>query len=236
MKRLRVSVASACVAALAAPGAAMCAPQTYHYAITHSRYGAIGAYDRVVDQSDGMTRAQSHLNIAVRVLGMVMHRESADQTEVWRGQRLMSFQSLTTTNGQPLKVSGEARENGFVVTSPTGTANAPADVAATDPLGFNRLGPAKVVSIKSGKIEAINVTGGEADQITLKGVRVPVRHFHVSTAAQPDKWEVWLDPQGVPVKFRSLEHGDAVDFTLTAPPPKDVALAMGGAPQGPDAQ
>jgi hypothetical protein len=230
---------AALAGAVAAPGAACSAEQVYHYAITHSRYGAIGAYDRTIDQSGGVTRAQSHLKIAVRVLGIVMHRESADQTEVWRGPRLMSFESLTTTNGKPLKVSGEARDDRFVVTSPTGVASAPADVAASDPLGFNRLGRAEVVSIKSGKIEPITVTGGEADQVMLRGAAVAVRHYKVSTAAQPGKWEVWLDPQGVPVKFRSLEHGDAVDFTLTSPPPLDGpprALAMARAPQPSDIQ
>jgi hypothetical protein len=228
MKRLTGWFAAAALVAL--PGAAMAAPQTYHYLITHSRYGRIGAYDRVVDASGGAVHAQSQMKIAVKVLGMVMHRETADQSETWRDGRLVSMHCVTTVNGKPIAVSGEARGGAFMVTSPTGTATAPLDVAATDPMGFNRLGHAQVVSLKSGKLETVDVTGGETDQVSLPDGSEAARHFRVSTANQPNKWEVWLDDQGVPIKFRSLEHGDTVDFTLTSVPPHTsagrAALAM----------
>jgi hypothetical protein len=239
MKSFQILLGTALAGALLAPCAAFAAPQTYDYVITHSRYGKIGTYDRTIDESGGVTHAQSHLRIAVKMLGMVVHRENAEQSETWRGKRLVAFHSVTTSNGKPMTVSGEARANSFVVTSPAGTATAPADVAATDPWGFSRMGPAEVVSLKSGKIEPVNVTGGEADAVMMQGVRQPARHFHVSTSTQPNKWEVWLDPEGVPIKFRSLERGDAVDFTLTsrrptAPGPRPVAMVSG--PQGPDVQ
>ncbi len=237
MRRTAIPKGAAILLALASPGLAIAAPQTYDYVVTHSRYGVIGDYDRTIEQTGGITRAQSRLTIAVKVLGIVVHRENADQTEVWRGPRLISFNSVTTSNGKPLKVSGEARDNGFWVTTPAGTAIAPADVAASDPWGFSRTGPSQVVSIKSGKIEPVNVIGGETETLLLRGVAVPVRHFRVSTARQPDKWDVWLDAQGVPIKFRSLERGGTVDFTLNAPPNAGGApssLAMVASPRGPD--
>ena len=123
------------------PVAANAGTQTYRYVITHARYGPIGAYDRTIDDTGGVTRAQSRLRIVVKLLGIVVHRESADQTESWRGKRLMSFQSVTTTNGRQLSVSGAARDDRFMVTSPSGTTAAPADVAASDPWSLNRLGP-----------------------------------------------------------------------------------------------
>lgn len=213
-KAIWLSVA-ALLAASASPAGASAASQTYHYVVTHSKYGEIGAYDRVVDEANGVTHAVSHLRIAVKILGIVMHREDADQNETWRNGRLVSFQSVTTTNGSPLKVSGEARDNNFVVTTPAGDTLAPLDVAASDPLGFSRTGHAEVVSIKSGKVEPVDVTGGEVDEVMLNGVDEAARHFRVSTATQPNKWEVWLDQRGVPIKFRSIEKGDTVDFTLS---------------------
>jgi hypothetical protein len=235
MSNIRFLAGAALAGVLAAPCAALAAPQTYDYVITHSRYGVIGTYDRSIDETGGVTHAQSHMRIAVKMLGIVVHRENAEQNETWRGSRLVAFHCVTTANGKPIKVSGEARDNGFLVTSPSGTATAPADVAASDPWGFSRLGPAEVVSLKSGKLEQINVTGGETDPVMLHGVRETARHFHVSTANQPNKWEVWLDPQGVPIKFRSLEHGDTVDFTLTSrrpttPGPRPMALVRSGQP------
>lgn len=224
-----------CVALIGAgvsPAAANAGQQTYSYAITHPVYGAIGTYDRSSDEAEGTTRAEAHLKIVVRILGVVVRRETADQTEVWRGRRLMSFQSLTSTNGQRTTVSGEASGNRFLVTSPSGSATAPADVVASDPWSLNRIGPGTVVSIRTGKINSVEVTGGEPETVMLHGISEPVRHYHVNTATQPNKWEVWISQQGVPIKFRSLETGGAIDFTLvSAPrPANDVAhpAAQGG--------
>jgi hypothetical protein len=220
----------ACVALLGAgvsPMAAIAAPQTYRYAITHPLYGAIGTYEHTSDDGGGTRRAQARLTIVVRVLGVVVRRETADQTEVWRGDRLMSFESRTSTNGKPTTVRGEASGNRFLVTAPSGISTAPADVVASDPWSLTRMGPGTVVSIRTGKISSVEVTGGEGEMLRLHGTSEPVRHYHVNTATQPNKWEVWISPQGVPIKFRSIETGGAIDFTLvSAPQPaNDVANA-----------
>lgn len=209
---------AALLAAGASPVAAKAPPQIYSYAVTHPVYGAIGTYDRSSDEAEGVTRAEAHLRIAVRVLGVVVRRETADQTEVWRAHRLISFQSLTSTNGRPSTISGTAGGNGFVVISPSGTVIAPADVVASDPWSLNRMGPGTVVSTRTGKISSVEVTGGEPETVMLHGASEPTRHYHVNTATQPNKWEVWVDPRGVPIKFRSLETGGAIDFTLVSAP------------------
>lgn len=217
-----------CAALLAAgvwPIPTQAAQQTYSYAITHPTYGAIGTYDRRSEEAEGATRAVAHLRIAVRILGVVVRRETADQTEIWRGKRLASFQSLTSTNGKQAEISGEARGDRFLVTSPSGTRTAPADIVASDPWSLNRLGPGTVVSTRTGKINSVEVTGGEPETLLLRGVSEPVRHYHVSTTTQPNKWEVWINQRGVPIKFRSVETGGAIDFTLVSPLPDadDVA-------------
>jgi hypothetical protein len=216
MKGTQIPGCLALICATVSPAAASAAAQTYSYAITHPTYGAIGTYEHTIDETDGTVRAAARLNIVVRILGVVVRRETADQTEVWRGRRLMSFQSLTRTDGRPTTVSGEASGDRFLVTSPSGIATAPADVVASDPWSLNRMGPGTVVSIRTGKINSVEVTGGEAEALVLHGVSEPVRHYHVNTTTQPDKWEVWINPQGVPIKFRSLEASGAIDFTLVS--------------------
>lgn len=209
------------VAALLAAGALPAqakASQVYSYAITHPVYGAIGTYNRSSSDSDGLIRADAHLRIVVRVLGVVVRRESSDQTEVWRGHRLISFQSLVSTNGKPSAISGEASGAGFSVTTPSGSETGPADIVASDPWSLNKLGAGSVVSTRTGKISAVQVTGGEVETVALNGTPESARHFHVNTAAQPNKWEVWIDARGVPIKFRSLETGGAIDFTLKPAP------------------
>jgi hypothetical protein len=194
------------------------APQTFTYAVSHPRYGAIGIYVHTMDEGDGITRAQSRLRVAVKILGLVVYRQSADQTEIWQGPWLKSFQSTTITNGRKLEVSGMASSGRFLVTTPSGVAAAPTNIVASDPWSPNRIGPGTVVSTRTGRIDPMMVTGGETDSVMLHGVLATARHFHINTPDQPNKWEVWLGPRDVPLKFRSLEHGGAIDFTLISGP------------------
>jgi len=209
--------ALACIAlstALTVPITASAAPQTYVYAVTHSVYGAVGDFTYVASEADGLRRAENRLNVVVKILGLTLHRESSVQVETWRGDRLISFQGQTTSKGRRTLISGAASGDRFVVTTPEGTETGPADVLGTDPWSLTRTGPGTIVSLRTGKITPVRVTGGETETLALNGAPEPVRHFHVNTAAQADKWEVWINGKGVPVKYRSLEGSGAVTFTL----------------------
>jgi hypothetical protein len=217
MKVTSIRPWTAVIAALAlAPVAAHAASRSYVYTVRHAKYGVIGVYSRAIDDSGGETRARSHLQIQVKIMGITMHREVADQSETWRDGRLMTFQSDTLLNGKDMKVSGQAQGGGFAVTSAAGIVMAPPDVAASDPWSFSHTGHGTVVSLRSGKLDQVDITGGEPDRVVVNGVPVIARHFRVSTATQPNKWEAWLEADGLPVKFRSFDHGAAVDFTLAS--------------------
>ncbi len=205
-------------------------PSTYRYAISSPQFGPIGTFVRSTDESNGLDRARSQLRIAVRVLGIPVYREQADETEVWKGGRLISFESRSTKNSKPMLVRGELRNGRLAVTTPKGTILAPAGTLPADPWSSRRLGPATVVTIKTGEIMNIDTTGGETERLNVDGVPTLTRHFHVNTVEQPNRWEIWLDPHGVPIKFRSLEHGRTVDFSLQSPShtPGAREVAQGG--------
>ena len=220
MRVTSIRLWAAVIAALVlAPTAASAATRSYVYTVRHAKYGVIGAYSRKVDENDGETRARSHLQILVKIMGITMHGESADQSEIWRDGRLTAFQSDTVVNGKDTKVSGQAQGGRFAITTATGVVMAPADVAASDPWSFSHTGHGNVVSLRSGKVDQVDITGGEQDWVTVNGAQVTARHFHVSTATQSNKWEVWLAADGLPVKFRSFDHGAAVDFILASHSP-----------------
>jgi hypothetical protein len=196
------------------PGVSRAAPATYRYTISSRQFGAIGTYVRSADTVDGLQRAQSKLRIVVRVLGIPVYREQADESEAWQAGRLVSFESRSTINTKTMLVHGELRDGRLEVTNPKGVKFAPPGTVAADPWSSRQLGPATVVTIKTGEILKVDVTGGESERLVVNGVPTLTRHYHVSTAAQPDWWQIWLDSHDVPVKFRSEEHGRTVDFAL----------------------
>ena len=198
-------------------GAANGAPRTYIYTVEHPLYGNIGTYTHIIDGADGVTSIDSQLHLAVRILGVVIYREDADQIEVLRGTHLISFRSVTEKDGKQIRVLGEAKDNGFAITSPSGTILAPADVVPVNPWSLTQVGTGVVVSINSGEIDNVAVTGGEVTLVSLNGKSTRAHLFHVRTDLQPDKWEVWFNEDGVPIKVRSLEAGTPIDFLLSSP-------------------
>lgn len=201
----------ACIVLLTTGEAFAAGPRTYTYSIEHADYGAIGTYSDTIEETDGLRRIDTRLRVAVKILGITVYREDADRTELWRGDHLVSFHGLTTVNGEPTEVHGEARAGGFAVTSPSGTVLGPANVYTSSPWSVSLPQPTLLFSTKSGRIEPAQVIDEGMTTTVVQGRDVSVRHYEVLTGKRQD---VWADRNGVPVRFRTVERGSTVDFTL----------------------
>lgn len=190
---------------------ALAGPEVYEYRIEHPLYGDIGTYTNIVDKSGAEADVETKLNIVVKLLGIVVHREEAERHEQWQNDRLTLFRSLTTTNGTPLAVAGEARGNSFVITSPTGTVDAPADIRVSNPWSLNFVHADLVMSTKSGRVFQAHLDDVKDVVVSAAGKTERLREFDVTT----DKHQsVWIDDHNVPVAFRTEENGTPVDFVL----------------------
>ena len=110
--------ATAMFAALAAAGSAATAaatPMQLTYQVTHSVFGNIGTYTNTIQPAAGGTTVQTRAHFEVKMLGVNMYREDAQRTERWQGNRLISFNGVTSKGDQSMVVKGEARGNSFVI-------------------------------------------------------------------------------------------------------------------------
>src|SRR5215469_8143708 len=110
------------------------------YRVSHSTYGDIGTYANTVEPNQNGTTVQTKAHFEVNMLGVRMYREDAQRTERWQGNRLVSFHGVTDKGNGPVEVKGEARGNGFVITSSEGTITAPASVHPANPWSSGFLG------------------------------------------------------------------------------------------------
>ena len=192
--------------------------QTYSYNVVHSVYGNIGTFTESIARSGGTTRIDTRVRVAVKILGIVAHRKESDRTEIFQDDRLVSLQSATVTNGTRRDVRGEAKGDRFVVTSPAGVVEAPGDVAPSDPFVLRDRGIATMLSVETGRIIPTRITGGEPETVSVQGAAVATRHFTARGDQQPEiQHEIWLNDRDIPVKFRIVEGGTAVDFILVSP-------------------
>src|SRR5262245_43532421 len=127
------SILSVLVGMVASASPASAAFQKLVYEVRHATYGSIGTYTNSVETNGNQTTVTTEGRIRVSILGIVLYRQDFDRVERWVGERLMSFEGLTTTNGRATEVKGKAEGNNFAVDSPNGTYMAPATVKLANP-------------------------------------------------------------------------------------------------------
>lgn len=210
----------AAIVTMAVGGAARAAEQVFDYTITHPKYGTIGTYTNVVNESAGGYRVRTRVHIQVKAMGFTLYRQDADRLEEWRGDRLISFQGVTETNGKRLEITGQAQGDAFVINLPDETLVAPGDVTPVNPWATaSRSWTARatqgqtIMSTTTGKLYAATVSGGDERSVTLNGAARRLREFDISFGDKRDV--VWVDRDGLPVAFRTIENGAPVDLVLT---------------------
>ncbi|HXC89094.1 MAG TPA: DUF6134 family protein [Stellaceae bacterium] len=211
------------LAAGSATQALAAAPMQLTYRVTHSLYGDIGTYVNTIEPNADGTTVQTRAHFQVKMLGVNMYSEDAQRTEQWQGNRLVSFNGVTSKGSQSTVVRGEARGNSFVINSPQGTVTAPASVHPANPWSPNFLSSNTMMRPDSGRLERVSVSGGAETVVTIDGRPVRARKYEVDGAT---RYGVWLDNRGVPVMFVVDDNSGKVTFTLASCTSCDVPAAQ----------
>jgi Family of unknown function (DUF6134) len=201
------------LAAAAGPAAVAATPMQLTYQVTHSVFGNIGTYVNTIEPNASGTTVQTRAHFEVKMLGVNMYREDAQRTERWQGNRLISFNGVTSKGNESTVVKGEARGNSFVISSPQGTITAPSTVHPANPWSPNFLASNTMMRPDSGRIERVSVSGGEQTVIDLDGKPVRAQKYEVDGTT---RYGVWLDREGVPVMFVVDDDSGKVTFTLAS--------------------
>jgi hypothetical protein len=181
------------------------------YKVTHSTYGDIGTYSNLVQTSGDTTTVTTTVHLAVKVLGIVMHREDDQRTEQWKDIRLVAFHGVTDKNGDKLVVNGKAHDDSFIITTPSGTYAAPASVHPANPWSVASLQSTMMMQVDTGKVDAVKVRGGGETTVDVNGAKIAAREYEIDGGKRS---RVWVDQQGVPVKFTVDDDSGVVSFTL----------------------
>jgi hypothetical protein len=193
------------------PATAAAETRNMVYKVTHSSYGDIGTYANLVQTNGDTTTVTTTVHLAVKVLGVVMHREDDQRTEEWKNNRLVAFHGVTDKNGDKIVVNGAAHNDSFMITTPSGTYAAPASVHPANPWSMASLQSTTVMQVDTGKVNAVKVLGGGETTVEVNGAKIAAREYEVDGGKRS---RVWIDQQGVPVKFVVDDDSGVVSFAL----------------------
>lgn len=216
---MRKSVAACLIAgtllASSADAATPALAQKLIYTVHHSRYGAIGTYTNTVLRNGDDVTVSTQIKIAVSILGVTLFRQDASRQEHWKGDRLISFHGLTTTNGRPTELDGAADGDRFVMKTPEGEITAPADVRLANPWSPAILGSNAMFTPDRGRLDEVQVKGGEPVLLALGRKQVRAKKYDVFVLDGRKKYEVYIDDQGTTVQFVLFNmDGTSVTFSM----------------------
>src|SRR5882724_6826164 len=174
---LAVAIAGFLIAWMSAGLAVAETPAQFDYRVSHSIFGDIGTYTNTVEPTRDGATVQTRAHFEVKMLGVKVHREDAERTERWQGNRLVSFRGVTDKGEGPAEVRGEARGNSFVISSPQGTITAPASVHPANPWSANFVRSNTMMRPDSGKIEQVRVGKAQETIVKIDGASIPAVKF-----------------------------------------------------------
>ena len=185
------------------------------YAVHHSRYGDIGTYSNSVQRAGDATTVTTEAHIKVSILGVVLYRQEVAREEHWDGDQLISFHGVTTVNGKPYELTGEAEGENFVLMSPDGPIVAPASVKIANPWSANVLRGTTLLTPDRGRVENVQMKGGDYRTVTIKGHAMSAKYYEIDRLDGTKRYEVWLDDSGTPVMFSTYNPNGSITFTLS---------------------
>lgn len=190
--------------------------QRYTYQVHDSIFGTIGYYSNTLEKNGDETTVTTEAHIKASVLGITLYRQEASRTERLVGDRLVYFHGVTTENGHPFEVNGRAEADHFIVTSPSGRFTAPSTIRSVNPWSWVT-GPAVgdvVLMPDTGLVEKVHVSGGEETSIEVDGASMRVRRSQIETENGTERYDIWTDDYGKPVKFDIQDSQSTVTFML----------------------
>lgn len=185
-------------------------PERAEYVIHHETYGEVGRH--VISfacQGDDLV-VETKIEGEVKVLMVPLFKRDGAYREVWRGDRLIAFDSRIVDNGEAYEVRARAERDHIVIEGRRGRIEAPPTIVSNHPWNHAVIDHTLLFDTQRGRLQEIQVTPAGTETITIAGRKVAARKYQISGDLNR---ELWYDDAGNWLQSR-LEH-DGAKITLT---------------------
>ena len=184
--------------------------QRVEYAIHHETYGDVGRHVITFSCQGNDLVVETAIEGEVKVLMVPLFKRNGSYREVWRGDRLIAFDSRTEDNGEVYEVSARAGRDRTVIQGRRGRIEAPPTVVSNHPWNHEVVGRTLLFDTQRGRLQKVQVTLSGTETITVAGRTVAAQKYLVTGDLER---ELWYDAAGNWLQSR-LEH-DGAKITLT---------------------
>ena len=184
--------------------------QRVEYAIHHETYGEVGWHVITFSCQDDDLVVETRVEGEVKILMVPLFKRNGSYREVWRGDRLIAFDSRTEDNGEIYEVSARANADHTIISGRRGRIEAPPTIVSNHPWNHEVVGRTLLFDTQRGRLQKVQVTPSGTETITVAGRTVAAQKYLVTGDLER---ELWYDAAGNWLQSR-LEH-DGAKITLT---------------------
>ena len=185
-------------------------PERVEYAIHHETYGDVGRHVITFSCQNDDLVVDTKIEGEVRLLAIPLFKRAGTYHEVWRGDRLIAFDSRIVDNDEVYEVSARAAGDHTIIDGRRGRIEAPADIVSNHPWNYAVLERTLLFDTQRGRLQRVQVTPAGTETITASGRAIAARKYVVTGDLER---ELWYDDGGNWLQSR-LEH-DGAKITLT---------------------
>jgi hypothetical protein len=187
---------------------------TFTYDIEHEQYGEIGTHTVTVkpDADDLIVEVKSRIEVK-RLLWT--YRFEADQKEVWRKGRLVTFDRSTRDDfhddGKEVVVTAHAQGDKLIIDGPSGRTEAPGTILSSHPWNPKIVKQTVLMDAQTGELKKVGIKPLNKEWVTIGGKPVRARKYVVSGELHQ---ELWYDEKGKCVRARFKEKDGFITVKL----------------------
>jgi hypothetical protein len=205
--RLGFGAGAALIGCLLAVSAAMGAPSHACdqppgqdvYKVDHERFGEIGRHVITFSCQGDDLLVETEISGEVTLLSLPIYKLAGNYREVWRGDRLISFDSKVDDNGEKFEVSARAEGDHMLIDRRRGVIEAPASIVSDHPWNFAVLDRTLLFDARRGKLRHVQVEPAGKEALTIGGREVAANKYQMSGDLERVLWYgedgSWLQSQ-----------------------------------------
>jgi hypothetical protein len=169
------------------------------YKVEHERFGEIGRHVVTFScQGDDLV-VETAIDGEATMLSVPVYALQGRYREVWRGDRLISFDSHVDDNGELFEVSARAEGDHTRIDRRRGTIEAPASIVSDHPWNHAVIDRTLLFDARRGKLRHVEIAPEGEETLVIGGTEVTADRYIVSGDLERVLWYgkdgAWLQSQ-----------------------------------------
>jgi hypothetical protein len=169
------------------------------YRVKHETFGEIGRHVVTYSCQGDDLLVETKISGEATMLSVPIYTLDGSYREVWRGDRLLSFDSRVDDNGEKFEVSARAEGDKMLIDRRRGTIEAPATIVSDHPWNYAVLDRTLLFDARRGKLRHVQIEPAGEEMLTIGGREVPARKYNMTGDLKRVLWYgedgTWLQSQ-----------------------------------------